>query len=294
MWLEKKVSLYSSHMDNTGRPATFRDILFTQFGKNINEICALRKLDERDPNYKQVKGDLKSKLQAYTPAALLKSKKKGELEIKERSGMMQLDFDLKDIKQYDIEELKQEIFRLPFIAFSGLSCSGQGFYALALISEPERLEAYATHCFATLNKYGIKPDESKGKKPENLRYLSYDCNMLYREHPEPLIIQAKEPPQAHKNTYKAYSSTTCKTPRERQENAHSLLNKIESLKSGERTKGIQKYAYTLGGYEDKEILKAIQNIIKTREVFEDKKDFLLKCAEACFKNGSLKPFENNK
>lgn len=289
MWLEKEVSLYKSHSDNTGRAATFRDILFTYFCENIEEICKLRKLNEQDPNYKKEKGNSKSKLQAYTPAALLKTKKKGELEIIERSGIMQLDFDYKDIKQYDIEELKQTVFNLPFVAFCGLSCSGLGFYALVLISEPERLEDYARHCFKILNKYGITTDESKGPKPENLRYLSYDKNMLHRENPEPLKIHFKERPQVKNKAANTKTIATYQNPKNGHKTPDNLINKIENLKPGERTKGIQKYAYTLGGYGDEEILKIIQNIIRTRQVFQEKVDFFLKCAEDCFRAGSLKP-----
>ena len=162
---------------------------------------------------------------------------------------------------------------------------------MALISEPERLEDYATHCFATLNEYGIKPDESKGKKPENLRYLSYDCNMLYRENPEPLIIQVKQPPQANKKTHLTNTAHNCLKLKEATETAHRLLNNIKRLESGGRTKGIQKYAYTLGGLGDgdMDLLEAIKKIIKTGDNFSDKEEFLLKCADDCFTAGGLKP-----
>jgi hypothetical protein len=35
-----------------------------------------------------------------------------------------------------------------------------GFYALALIAEPDKLSDYAEHCFEVLKDYGIQPDES--------------------------------------------------------------------------------------------------------------------------------------
>src|SRR5690349_5719420 len=177
-WLNKQVSLYSSHTDNAGRPVTLRSILFTQFAmphkpkyqhKEVNDldtIIQLRNLDPSAEDYKAKKLKLKSSLQCYTPAGLLKSKQKGNVIELKRSGVMQLDFDYNDIKDYDIEELKRCLFDLPFIGFCGRSCGGNGFYALALIAEPDRLSEYAEHAFEVLLDYGIKADTSKGKKVE--------------------------------------------------------------------------------------------------------------------------------
>lgn len=188
-WMDLQVSLYRTHSDNTGRAATYRDILLTDFAKDLPALIALRKLDRSAPDYKLQAKPFKALLQAYTPAALLASKAAGNVIELNRTGLMQLDFDYDEIKDYDIRELMQCVFQLPFIAFCGLSCSGYGFYALALIAEPQRLAEYATHCFEILKSYGVNADESKGKKTKNLRYLSYDENMLIRENPEKLQIK---------------------------------------------------------------------------------------------------------
>src|SRR5665647_1439376 len=74
-WIDKQVSLYTSHRDNFGRPASYREILKSIFGSNMNEIIALRQLDIiNDPEYKVKAKVPKSKLQCYTPAGLLKCK----------------------------------------------------------------------------------------------------------------------------------------------------------------------------------------------------------------------------
>ncbi len=289
MWLDKQVSLYTSHADNTGRPATFRDILFTQFASNMNEICSLRNLDNESPDYKTNAKPLKAKLQAFTPAALLRSKAKGQVEIIERSGLMQLDFDYKEIKDFDIEGLKQAVFGLPFIAFCGLSCSGNGFYALALIAEPENLETYADHCFEILKGYGIQPDESKGKKPENLRYVSYDANMLCRLKPEPLKIRRFKPQQAPKKE-QAKESFTLKIEG-KDYLLNKLLNELINLKPGSRTPGVQRIGYTLGGLNAPGFLEQLLYTIKASSTFEGETDFFCKCAEDCFNAGAMKPLK---
>ena len=106
-WMDKQVSLYNAHWDNVGRAATYRDIILSDFAQNMNTIMQLRKMNKDDHNYNANKVALKSELQCFTPAALLACKAKDNVQVIERTGMMQLDFDYKDIKEYDIEELKQ-------------------------------------------------------------------------------------------------------------------------------------------------------------------------------------------
>ena len=105
-WMNTQVSLYSTHADNTGRPATFRDVLLDDFARDLPALIKLGKLDRQ--------------------AALLESKARGQVQKIHRTGIMQLDFDHESISEYDVEELKQCVFSLPFVGFCGLSCSGDG------------------------------------------------------------------------------------------------------------------------------------------------------------------------
>lgn len=288
-WLQKQASLYKTHSDNTGRAASYKEILFSSFEKNMKEIAALRELDITDPEYKQKSKVFKSKLQCFTPASLLESKAKGNLKVIERTGLMQLDFDYEDIKDYDIEELKQAVFKpLPFIAFCGLSCSGNGFYALALINEPEKISLYAEHCFEILKEYGVQPDESKGKKVENLRYISYDPNHLYRENPEPLYVEkfrTKLKPPFSRSSLNSFENNKEFNNRR----ITKLLDAIAGARPGQRMNTISKYSYTLGGLGKPELLETIKAIIVNSSIFSDQETDFVKCAESCFNAGSLKP-----
>lgn len=294
MWLDKQVSLYNCHSDNIGRPATYRTILLTQFliphnwwyydnisyrgyGKDLDTIIQLKNLDRTASNYETRKKELKRILQCYTPAALLETKKKGSVKEITRTGIMQLDFDHAGIAQYDLEELKKTVFALRFIAFCGLSCSGDGFYALALIAEPHKLTQYAEHCFEVFLKHGIKLDNSKGKKVENLRYLSYDANMLIRDNPEPLLIKQKQAPEKPTQTY--------------QGNFNKLVKQVQNATPGNRMQTIQRVAYTLGGFNNRSLLMEIKQMIKTASQYSDDEDNYLNCAEDCFKAGLEKPIK---
>ena len=285
-WMNTQVSLYSSHGDNTGRPATLRQVLLTDCIHDLPALIKLGKLDRQDPEYKQKKQALKATLQCYTPAALLACKARGQVKEIHRTGIMQLDFDHADISEYDTEELKRCVFSLPFIGFCGLSCSGDGFYALALIAEPERLAEYAEHCFDVLLSFGIKADTSKGKKVENLRYVSYDAGMLIRENPVSLKIQRFKPKPEIKPVYTGNSGQEITA-------AHPLVKRQLALLMGatvgSRWQTGQKAAYTLGGLGDPGLLDAITACIQWNRAFARQEGKYIKCAGKCFADGMLQP-----
>lgn len=291
MWIDKQISLYTSHRDNTGRPASYRQILLSEFGKDFPVIYKLRQLEKehdnqqvKDVDYKIKKAELKSKLQCFAPSALLQSRAKDNIIEINRTGIMQLDFDYADIQDYDIEELKQCIFNLPFIAFCGLSCSGKGFYVLALIAEPEKLNKYAEHCFKVFQQYGIKPDTSKGRNVNDLRYLSYDANMLIREEPQILHIKQFKKQEAPKQIY------PIKYTKESFAANSPLINKelqtLQVVNVGNRWHTVQKVAYTLGGLNDCSILKSIKQAIENNGSFAGEEKKYLQCAEICFNAGT--------
>lgn len=299
-WLDKQVSLYSCLADNTGRPATFRDILFADFAIPHNWFFKHHKLDKwlsgtyndletiidlriREMD-KEEKNMLKQTMQCFTPAALLKSKKKGEIEEVHRSGLMQLDFDYEAIKDFDIEELKQAVFALPFVAFCSLSCSGNGFYALVAIAEPHRLNEYAEHCFQVLKEYGIPPDTSKGRNVNDLRFVSYDANMLIREEPEVLHIKRFR----QKKVFQP-QMTTCQPVNHSSKIVSNSLEQIRNAVEGTRWRTVQKAAFTLGGLQDESLLSEIKNAIRNSSQFAGMEEKYCQCAVDCFTAGKEKP-----
>jgi hypothetical protein len=301
-WLETEVSIYNYHGDNTGQPMTFREILFTQVGiphnvwvphlekevrgTDIDTIIKLRELDRNAPDYDKKKTELKALLHAYTPAALLATKKKNNVQVISRTIIMQIDFDYAAIRQYDLEDLKRAVFALPFIAFCGLSCSGDGFYALAAIAEPDRLAEYAEHIFEVLKQFGVPPDESKGKKVENLRYLSYDSKMLIREDPEPLKVtrfKRKEAPKI------STQDLTGQIPRRPENLVTKQLELLKNAAQGNRFNAVREVSFTLGGLGDASVLDLIIQEISANQVFNQGRQGFVKTATDCFRDGKLKP-----
>jgi hypothetical protein len=284
-WLFKKVSHYKTHKDNIGQVTTFQDILC--FPEETEVLKKLRAQGKNDPGYKAKAVSLKNRLECFTPAALLKSKAAGKVTEIERTGIMQLDFDSQAIKEYDIEELKQAVFSLPFVGYCGLSCSGNGFYALALIAESERLTDYAEHCFEVFKLYGVQVDETKGKKVSDLRYISYDDRELIRENPKPLKISRFRRKEGHKNTSGGKTSPLRVDSKEAVVKKH--LKELSEVQAGNRWPTVQRVAFTLGGFNDPELLEEIRAAIMDNSEFAGQEEKYLTCANDEWEAGLNKP-----
>jgi hypothetical protein len=309
MWLDQQVSLYSCPADNIGTVATFREVLMSRFaiehewyykiypddkvaypkgkwisGKanDLETMIAIR----TGQIEKSLQVQMKQTMQCFTPAALFATKKQSEIKELCKTGLMQLDFDYKDIQDYDIEELKRLVFSLPYTAFCGKSCSGAGFYALLLLAEPDKLAQYAEHTFQVLNDYGIKADTTKGSNANDLRFVSYDCNMLIRENPEPFVVKhfRTKPKPKQSTAALNYSTSTDNSAL-----VKASLKKITDVMQGERWDIVQKVATTLGGLNNYDLLNQLKRAIASNSAFSGEENKYFKCAEDCFAYGTTKP-----
>lgn len=291
MWLQQQVSFYDNARDTVGCPAEIGEILHTwfavdHFGVNdMDAIVKLRSLDPADPDYKATKTALKSNLQAYTPAALLTTRK-GPVE--SYTGIMSLDFD--DIDKYDPDELKASIGALPFVGYCGLSVSGRGLYALVLIAEPEKQTAYAEHLFQVFKEYGIQPDTSKGRNVNDMRFVSYDSRPVINEHPTPLRIKHFKAKPAPKKPARQYIRPAGNGANKL---VSAMIERINNAQVGQRWATVQQVAFTLGGLGDPDLLELANEAIRSTAAFTGEEDKYMKCANDCFRDGSMKPLIHN-
>lgn len=295
MWHDQQVSLYSTHGDNVGRPATLREILFCEFAQDLDTIIDLRRLDPSAHNYKNRKKALKDTLQGYTPASLLTCRgltdeeKDAGMTIDEkvisRTGITSIDFD--QLEQYDINEVKQAIGALPFVGYCGLSASGKGLFAMVLIAEPERQREYAEHIFEVFKHYGIPPDTTKGRNVNDLRYVSYDSNPVINDCPEPLRITHRKPKAAPKPVkQQIYQSDEMKKAKA----VNNAVSNIAKAQVGQRFEIVRHWSYALGGFGDSGLLEVVKDAIKATPAFTGQEHKYLKHADECFAAGSKKPF----
>lgn len=294
-WENLPVSFYKNHFDNVGEPATLRDVLYCKFYRGLDAIIEMRKLDPADPDYDVKKKELKKSLPGFTPSALLatrgvspKEKDQG-ITIKDKiisvTNLVQFDFD--NCYDYDLDELKQCIFSLPFVAWVAVSCSGKGIYALVLISDEGQQEAYVKHCQAIFKDYGLPIDKSKGENVNDFRYVSYDSRPLCRDNPEALHIKRfkAQQQQATRRVQSNHQFTGSRSAVVKR-----ALDEIAAAQEGQRWATVQKWAYTVGGLQDRDLLPAIEQAIKDNPAFGGLEGKYLQCAADCFAAGINKPF----
>jgi hypothetical protein len=295
-------TLYSCYSDNFGRPRTLRQILFTDFANNhrwfykdnasgkwvsgssndLFTMIELRSLDSGQPTYDAKKIEAKQTVQCWTPSARYKVKGKKAVLLY-LLPFLQLDIDQEALQDYDIEEVKQMIFSLPFVFYVGKSFSARGLFALVLIAEPDKLSQYAEHCFNVFAQYGITVDTSKGRNYSDLRYVSYDANCLYREDPIPLKIKQFNV-QPQKETVRIDIPIS--------DNPDRLINfevrKVREAQPGARFITIRSAAFALGGIGRG--LTDIEAAILSSSQYSGVTEKYLTHAREGFEAGMKKPF----
>lgn len=301
-WLDYTTSLFRCPADNFGRARTFRQILFSDFAIEHKWFFAVydpvkRWISESSNDLETIsiirqgvtdkdKTLLKKILQCFTPSAYYKCKAQGKEVLISYTNLIQFDFDQLD--GLDIEKTKEKIFTLPFVAFVAKSVSGKALFSLILISEPDKLKQYAEHCFDVFNHYGLIPDTTKGRNYSDLRYVSYDCNMLIREYPQPLHINRF-------NQNKPPATKTDKTNLIKGGDSliNWAINTIQTAQApqvaqgGTRFETVRKVSYTLGGYDMG--LDAIKSTILNSSQYAGEETEFINLAETCFEKGKLKP-----
>lgn len=297
-WLNIQTSLFDCAMGNTGRITTIHNALIMAVRENHNWFF------KNDADQKYYSGSfvdtdtiddlrntpmtdfertsLKKTLQCWTPSGCYSNKSKNlEKQILLHiNPVIQFDFD--HLEDYDIEEVKEAIFSLPFICCVGLSCSGKGLFALGLIEEPEKLPAYFDHCLNVFKSYGLPIDSTKGRNYNDLRFVSYDTKMKFRAEPVPLKIKRFNAPKIVSRAKPAYNQNSDKSGL-----IKWAIEQIQSAQVSQRFVTVQKVAYSMGGYGTglDEIIQAIQY----NQEFTGVESKYIKVARDCFAAGKLKP-----
>lgn len=295
-WQQLQVNLYSDHNGGTkwgeaGQVRTLRQVLFSDFGDNISDILKLRNLDRTATDYDSEKKKIKKRLQCHTTAAQLSTREKETPEadrIIKKTGLTQIDIDHVEAQGFDIDELKQFLFYFPFTCFVSVSCSGDGIFAIMAIAEPDKLAAYTEHVHNILIDNGIKVDTGKGKNYSDLRYVSYDQNMLWRDEVEPLRIKHFKPvlePKRIPRTKPKKESFSGNNP------IKTGLDLVRNAEKGNRWPTVRDVGYCFGGLNDKQALQSLIDTINSSSQFSGYEDHCIKQAYQAFEAGQKKPFE---
>ncbi len=116
----------------------------------------------------------KRSLPLITVGAVCKGGRK-DVHVVHKTGWVALDIDLKDNPHlYDFEAVKRELSKIVYVAFCALSASGNGVWALIKIKDPNRQKEYFQQLEYDFKQRGVLLDSSKGKNPNDARFLTYD------------------------------------------------------------------------------------------------------------------------
>lgn len=155
-----------------------RTIKLSYWLKAVKNGC---KLTDRCLRYRETgNSDIKKSLPTVTVGAVCDGGHSMDNVIK-RTGWIALDID--DDQNPDLSDwpyVRDEIAKLKQIAFSALSTSGLGVWALVKVANPTKQAEHFDALKADFEDLGINLDTTKGRNPNDKRFYSYDPDAIIK------------------------------------------------------------------------------------------------------------------
>ncbi len=189
---------------------------------------------------KNSRDKLKAGMATLTPNGIFSAM--GDNNLIRHSGLIVIDIDLKGNEHLNnYSDLKNELCKIPNVAYCGLSVSGTGYWLLIPIAYPVKHKQHFEFIEQYFKSKGLKIDGS-GKNVGRLRFYSYDCNAYFNHAAKPLHAYYR-PPNVKAKEYKQKTFDTQNKPVWEQYNEglyfiDVLKNhgwKIDSKKGNEKT-----------------------------------------------------------
>lgn len=142
---------------------------------------------------KKKKAELKRMLPFITPSGVFKGGH-GKNNLVKHSGFISIDMDRKDnlhISNWD--DLKDELSKVPEFAYVGRSCSGESWWGLIPIADPEKHGEHFKFIQKAFADLGLVIDSGCGDV-NRLRYYAYDLNPFIN--PDAVRLERFLEPQA--------------------------------------------------------------------------------------------------
>ena len=164
---DTEVSIYNGVRDVYGTTCKLRAFLFNK--KHISEIERLRTLPT-----KEERNEIKKRLPMACISGVFSPTRKAENLVK-HSGLICVDIDRQDNLHIDNwDEVKQELSKLPQIAYISLSVSGNGYFVIIPLRYPDYHKGQFEQLKRDFARMGIKIDAACGDVCR-MRCLSYDA-----------------------------------------------------------------------------------------------------------------------
>jgi hypothetical protein len=145
--------------------------------------------------------ELKMKMPVLLPSGTFKGAK-GAKNLVKHSGVIAIDIDFKDNQDVtNFTDFKNEIRKIPEVAYCGLSIRGKGYFLIIPIAYPEKHELHFKFIENFFKKKGLIIDQTC-KNVNRLRYYSYDPDAYYKHDAKLLKAYYKPPENQATNYYK--------------------------------------------------------------------------------------------
>lgn len=147
--------------------------------------------------------DLKRSLPHATVGAICLGSRDSK-DVVTRTGWIALDIDRKDNPYLtNAEHLRDEVAKISNIAFTCLSTGGEGVWALIKVANPDRQAEHFEMLLKDFKAFGITLDSSKGRNPNDARFISYDPGAIIKDS---YTVYHKLPPLKDNNNMNTITS----------------------------------------------------------------------------------------
>lgn len=191
--LDVKVSIFQNY-NSPDNPQEVNLLTFLKSAKYKTEVEAIRAIAEKDK-----RDGLKAKLPAITPSGLFNRRE--EAALVKHSGLIQIDIDAQDNRHIsNFSDVKEQLQKLPEMAYLGVSVSGKGFWGLIPLAFPERHKEQFEALKMDFAKWGLVLDE-KPKNVASLRGYSYDPEAYFNSQAQPYTKVWQPRPETYRRQY---------------------------------------------------------------------------------------------
>ena len=216
--LDVIVSMYRGATDKVGTEVCLKDFLLTTAHKSIAE--EIRKGESPEAR-KSIKDTMKHAIPCATVGG--KFSQRDSEHLIETSGLIGIDIDLKDNGADVMKRVPSILGKLKYIAYFSKSISGDGYFAIIKLENPNHFKQHFLALEQEMKSYGITLDKSC-KDITRLRFASYDEECYYNPDATTYYweVDTTQPPKVKKQLY--ISSSTM-SDQER------IVNELNFLKS---------------------------------------------------------------
>lgn len=170
--LDVMVTFYNNVTDKVGKDVCLKDCILTDGYKEIANRIRVGKTEEERHKKKE---ELKLNIPTVTVSGSFTNRTADGL--KTSSGLIAIDIDYKDNVEI-MPQVREILSNLEYVAYCGKSISGDGYFAIIPIENPQHFKQHFYALEEEMATYGIVIDKAC-KDVSRLRYVSYDDNYYY-------------------------------------------------------------------------------------------------------------------